>query len=273
MRFRLFLVKHRTAVIFLLCLAICAGLYFALPYYRCYYSKASEGTRGVVGTLLGAIVGGSFTLLGSYIINNNDKKGTNAVKKKCLIYKPLYDELMVIHHEIINENPYPSIIRFEKGYQTMQRHPQYTVWGRIKKDDRYFEVPTKLKNSMNELYASIEEFQKKRVCAVNALDRIYREELKAIANREIPETANAGDSLLSYVLEGKRPDDGYLMWSFGDNDTKEADSLWRQLREKVDNDTDLKNCIEAKKDWMDKEERTLKLLGVYIQYIVNKYEE
>lgn len=270
---KLFFVKNRILKTIVILAIISLGLVYGIPYYRCYYTNASEGAKGVIGTLIGAIIGGGFTLLGTFTISNNAQRGINAIKRKNVIYKPIYDELMVIHNEILKENPFPHRIGYEKGRQTILRHPQYTAWGRIKNDARFFEVPEKLKRAMNELYASIEEYENSRNNAVDALDVIYRDEIRIIANREIQPQANVGDSLLAYVLTGERPNDDLLMWSFGSTKEEGADSLWKKLREHVSTDSNLKKCVDAKNVWMKKEEYVLNLLGVYIQYIIRKYEE
>ncbi len=271
-RIKLFFAKSKIVKLIFLLVLIVVCLYFAIQMYYCFYGRISETTKGIVGTLLGALVGGCFTLAGSLAINKNAQKAVNAIKRKNIIYKPLYDELMEIHSEILEENPYPHFIVFEKGQQTMLKHPQYTVWGRIKKDARIFEVPAKLKKAMEELYKALESYQEKRGKAVVALDRIYREELKKVSNRTIADQANVGDSLLSYVLSGDRPDDGHLMWSFGSEKCEGADALWENLRKKTTIDTDLKSCIDAKSAWNKSEENVLKLLGIFIQYITTKYE-
>ena len=271
-KIKLFWARNKLIKILIICALICAGLYCAIQLYYCFYSKISETTKGIIGTLLGAIVGGFFTLAGSLVINKNAQKATNAIKRKNVIYKPLYDELMEVHTEILPNNPYPHFINFEKGQQTMIKHPQYTVWGRIKKDARIFEVPAKLNKVMDELYKAIEKYQEKRRLAVAALDRIYREEMEKLANKQVVPQANVGDALLSYVLSDNRPENDLLMWSFEPSNNKEADSLWESLHNSVESDSDLKNCMDAKNDWNKAEEDALELLGIYIQYITVKYE-
>ena len=268
---KLLVAKYRVFRILLVCVFVGIG-FSCWKQLSGYYSEISETSKGIVGTFLGAVVGGCFTLLGSLSINKNAQKAVNAIKRKNIIYKPLYDELMNIHSEILPAYPYPAFIDFKKDLQTLQNHPQYTVWGRIKKDARIFEIPKRLKDGMEELYKVIEVYLEKRKSAVIALDRIYREEIQKIANRQIEERANVGESLLSYVLSGSRPDNDLLTWSFDPNNTKEADAMWESLQQSIKKDFDIKNCIDAKTTWNKVEEDVLELLGLYIQVITIKYE-
>ena len=70
-------------------------------------------TIAVAGTLLGAIIGGIFTLIGSIYVNKKQIKAQTNIKKKNLIYKPLYDELMDIENEVLKSNPFPHNVMFE----------------------------------------------------------------------------------------------------------------------------------------------------------------
>ena len=56
---------------------------------------------GVVGTLLGAIIGGAFSLLWSVWINNRQQRAIQNIKRKNVIYSPLYDELIDIQNNIL----------------------------------------------------------------------------------------------------------------------------------------------------------------------------
>ena len=42
----------------------------------------------------------------------------------------------------------------------MTRHPQYTAWQRIQNDTRILQTPDILRNQLNKLYASIEDYLK-----------------------------------------------------------------------------------------------------------------
>ena len=122
----------------------------------------SQTLLGIIGTLLGAVVGAVFSLLGSIWVNTQQRKEELNRKRAQEIYRPLYDELVNIHRNILNENPYPSIIEFRVGHQTMIPHPQYVEWQKIKLDSRYLQTPTELKRQMERLFGALDGYLTKR---------------------------------------------------------------------------------------------------------------
>ena len=237
-----------------------------------HIANLSETTKVTIGTLLGAIVGGCFTLIGTLIISSRAQKSLVYVKRKNIIYKPLYDELVLNHNEILSENPYPRHIAFEKEDRSILPFPEYTVWGRIKNDSRLLETPQKLKNAMNSLYAAIEEYMSTRVQAVISLDRVYRDALKVITDERIPEYANVGDTLLTYVLTQSRPEKDTITWGMTVISGEEADLLWHIVCCNCKEDEAIRRFEKAKKAWDGAERITIELLSMYIQYINTKYE-
>ena len=107
----------------------------------------SQTLLGIIGTLLGAVVGAGFSLLGSIWVNTQQRKEELNRKRPQEIYRSLYDELVNNQRNILNENPYPSIIEFRVGHQTMIPHPQYVEWQKIKLDRQ--QIKTKKKNRRN----------------------------------------------------------------------------------------------------------------------------
>jgi hypothetical protein len=114
---------------------------------------------GVYGTLLGALIGGTFKLVGSVWVNKRHIKVQTNIKRKKLIYRPLYDEIVVIHNCILEENPFPNYIVFEKRQQTMIRYPHYTANKNLFKDRSLFIDDEDIHEFLNalELHSSGEE--------------------------------------------------------------------------------------------------------------------
>lgn len=52
---------------------------------------------GVAGTILGTVIGGLLTLAGSIWVYSKEQRAKQNVKRKNLIYSPLYDELQTIY--------------------------------------------------------------------------------------------------------------------------------------------------------------------------------
>lgn len=114
---------------------------------------------GVIGTLLGAVVGGLFSFVGSVYVNNRQIKIQAEIRRKNQIYTPLYDELTKIHTSILKEYPYPNYIDFEKQQQTVPPRPQFITWRCIKSDSRYLETPIKLVRAMDSLENNVLAYQ------------------------------------------------------------------------------------------------------------------
>lgn len=276
-KIKVFFAKHK-AIKLLLWLALLGGLLcFAWWLYqgsiKQYFKniEINDTTRGIIGTLLGAIVGGCLSFFGTVYVSKKAQKAQSAVKRNNVIYKPLYNELNEIHQVILKENPYPHFIEYEKRQQTMLRHPQYTVWGRIKKDARYFEVPRKLIKLMERLYSVIEKYQTDRSIAIKELDSVYREELKIITGDEMAKSTNIADVLLSYVMTEKRPDNQTLIWNM-QTDAENYDKLWYSLLEEACKNDKLITLKETRNRWGLEEQKVLELLATYIKLINVKYE-
>lgn len=130
---------------------------------------------GILGTLLGAIVGGIFTLVGSICVTKHQIKAQTQIRRKNLIYTPLYDELSEIHNIILKENPYPSFIQFIKDTQTTTPHPRFVCWTQIKSDSRFLETPKSLARLLDKLEADVKAYIKVRRPAQDAVSRILTE--------------------------------------------------------------------------------------------------
>ena len=271
-KIKLFFAKNvAIKYIFIFCILI-VTLYTGILLYNDIRPQISENTKGAIGTLLGAIVGGCFTLWGSLIINKNVQTAQNAIKRKGLIYKPLYDELKDIHENILINNPYPSHISFEKEPQAYILFPQYTVWGRIKNDSRFFEVPPKISKAMEDLYKAIEKYQDEYTKTYYTFDRFYREEAKRINDIPLPEDGRYGGTLLCYVLDNDKQKCEQPLW-FNKNLTREeVEKFWDTCYLRAVECIDYKRLKDAKKLWNTCEKNVIDLLSVYIQYIIVKYE-
>lgn len=268
-RIKLFWVKCRIIRILILSALFLVVVYYLIRIGADYYDKTTETTKGIIGTLLGAITGGCFTLVGSLSINKRTQIASNEIRKKNTIYKPLYDELSEIHNDILLNNPHPSYIVFTKGVQTERKHPQYTVWGRIKNDTRYLEVQPKLKRLMNDLYASIEDYQKSRQIAVHSLTRLFNEEQSKYTSTPKTKVINSGETLLNDIMDKGSASDCFLLREYSNED---RDELWGRLKERVFDNDDYQQLLQKEELWKKREEETIKLIGLHIQYITAKYE-
>ena len=160
------------------------------------------GVLGIIGSLLGALVGGFMALFGSFYAQKRQQSYKSVILRKNVIYTPLYNELVAVK-EIIRTNPYPLFFEFRLGRQTLNPHPQFGAWERIKRDSRKLQVPLYLAEAL-------EKFEK-TVRTQQALREKAATQLQLTAHAKIEEQlttkcrlGNLGDVLLADILiEGK----------------------------------------------------------------------
>ena len=238
-------------------------------------SKWSGETVAVVGTLLGALIGGIFTLIGSVYVNKNQLKAQTHVKRKNLIYKPLYDELCAIENDILSVNPFPSVIVFKTQDFGSLKYPQYTVWDRIKSDTRYLETPKTLVAEMECLYSKIDDYLKTRIG--------NNEEITALTNSVFEEVIgtqssimNLGDCVINFALE-ETQEDIYEYCKIGLKDkvdiTEDQHNKVNSLfYERCKGNASIIKIKKAKKEWDMQQKKVINLLTDMIQYVNTKYE-
>lgn len=277
-KMKLFFAKHKKLIVTIIVLFLLGGLIAIVRdnYQQINQIKMSNTTIGVIGTLLGAIIGGVFTLIGTYAVNAHQIKAQNNVRRKNLIYKPLYDELSEIHNDILINNPYPQWIVFSKGPQTILKHPQYTVWGRIKNDSRYLETPKYLQEAMEDLYYKIEQYQRSLIGLndkiTNTLNMILEKELNATCT-----IMNIGDAICEDILCGKEFDlfshylTNSLRPSIDVEDVRKAE-ISHLVLAKCEKLPEVSNVRNQRKTWEIAEQQTINLLATMIKYINVKYE-
>lgn len=229
---------------------------------------------GVAGTLIGAVIGGFFSLMGSVWVNSKQQKATQNIKRKNIIYSPIYDELVDIQNRILIGNPSPTIIRFEKGMQTMLPHPQFSAWGRIKADTRYLEVPDLLSKQMEQLEEAVRKYQNIRGKSSNEIQEIFNGILRKNGLAEC-RIVNVGEVISKYILPDKRIDIyGEAMEFDGE---KKLDNCIRMKINSEIYDICNKNQIVLEtrlyyKNWLKIQSETIQMLGLLIRQVLLKYE-
>lgn len=269
------LYKYRY-LIYLILLAIGLLVFIkVLPYINI---PTDATTIGVVGTLLGAIVGGIFTLIGSIYVNNKQLTANFEIKRKNIIYRPLYDELLEVNKIITEENPYPKYIVFEKRTQTVVRHPQLDAWNRINSDSRILETPKCLKKQYNKLIDSIKKYEKERNTVNEPIKNALNEELSKNLNISCSIT-NIGDVISSDILENKFSRhflNSYINNPFNNGENisdKEILEVEQALLKKCNEIDEIKNVRSIYKDWVKEQRKTIELLESLIIEIGIKYEK
>lgn len=235
-------------------------------------------TIGVVGTLLGAVVGGIFTLIGSIYVNNKQLVSNFEIKRKNIIYRPLYDELLEINKIVTEENPYPTYIVFGKGTQTIIRHPQFDAWNRINSDSRILETPKCLKKQYNKLINSIKKYEELRYTVNEPIKNVLNEELSRKFNISCSIT-NIGDVISSDILENKFSEcslKSYINNPFNNGENisdEEILEVEQALLKKCNELDEIKNVRSIYNDWIKEQRKTIELLENLIIEIGIKYEK
>ena len=232
-------------------------------------------TVAVIGTLLGAIIGGVFTLIGSIYVNKKQLKAQTHIKRKNLIYKPLYDELCEIENDVLSTNPYPSMIFFETLDRVSQKFPQYAVWGRIKSDTRYLETPQILIQEMDRLFKKIENYLNARSNNNEMMTELANNILQDVIGTKCS-IINLGDSIINHALK----DSGEEVFKTYKDCLKEkvdvTDEQWQQaddtFYEKCRENETIINIKSAKQEWHLQQKKVIELLTDLIQYVNIKYE-
>lgn len=158
LKFKFWIQKYKKILFCIVILALVGIIALLISKVSINVNIADSAVIGVAGTLLGAVIGGFLSLMGSLWINSKQQRATQNIKKKNVIYSSLYDELVDIQNRILVLNPYPNYVVFEKGDQTMTPYLQFSAWGRLKADTRYLEVPNILVKKMEQLESAIQKY-------------------------------------------------------------------------------------------------------------------
>ena len=231
---------------------------------------------GVLGTLLGAVIGGIFSLAGSISVGRHQIKVQTQIRRKNVIYKLLYDELYDIHNHILVENPYPARIEFESKQQTITKHPQYAAWGRIKADSRYLETPKKLANLLDQLEVDVREYLKAREKAGTTTMLVLNEILEQEADVKCNIVGLDG-RLLRCVLSDCSFDlfeeIHHLYEPRKDLDEEIKQKVQKRYIDECSVNGDIIDLVNKRKEWLNTEESAIALLAAMIRYIIVRYEE
>lgn len=238
------------------------------------FNEINSTVIGVVGTLLGAVIGGFLSLMGSLWINSKQQSAKQNIKRKNVIYSPLYDELSDIQNRILKLNPYPNHVIFEKEAQTILPRPQFSAWGRIKADTRYLEVPNILVNQMEQLENAIHKYQNIRGKGSEAVQDILNEVLQRNGVRTCP-IINIGEVISSDILSNKKVDIYQrTMEIVNKNELDDAikTKINGQIYEKCNNDEIVLEVREKYDTWIKIQGETIEMLSILIKQVLLKYE-
>lgn len=112
-----FLTKYRIIIIVVLVIILVGVVTFGVLQIDSDKIMGNSTLFGVIGTLLGALIGGVFSLMGSVWVNSKQQRAVQNVKRKNVIYSPLYDELVDIQDHILKKIHILTIYFLKKKYR------------------------------------------------------------------------------------------------------------------------------------------------------------
>lgn len=228
----------------------------------------------VLGTLFGALIGGTMSLFGSVWVNSKQQKAAQTIKRKNLIYSPLYDELMKKQEEIFLSKRYPSRVEFAKEAVKYTPWPCYSAWERIKSDTRYLEVPENLKDQMESLECAIQNYAAARQLLSKQGENIVNEVLRANGKTSCGNSAAIGEAILGDVLGGAdKNNHKYLFLRENDQTEPYASKMASEVFEKIAQSSERRELETKYTDWKTVQKQTIDFLGLLIKQVLVKYEE
>lgn len=234
--------------------------------------EISPETIGVVGTLLGAVVGGIFSLAGSVWVARMQQKAQREVLKKNIIYKPLYDELIKNDRLLKQENPYPRIMRSNNERSSFETALEFCIWTKIKDDSRFLETPKSISEKMIELQQIAEDFMTIKKVAIAEINKCWKESLTKFDIE--PDCYSSMDEWeLSIILE---PDKNCALEKLnhrlnGLNKNYDTNIL-KDFNESCRNNYRVIEVYNIRILYMEKQTKMIELLTMYIKYIDLRYE-
>ena len=274
LKFKIYVYKHRKILAIIFTFVV---IFFLVKIYKSYnFTRITNNptTFGIIATLLGAVIGGVFTLLGSIWVNKREQKSIYNLRRKNIIYSPLYDELINIKRNILEKNQYPVYIVFGIEQQTIIPHPQYSAWDRIKNDTRYLEVPLLLKDQMEKLYDTLREYISIRNSANSEINEIVNKVL--VMNGLEPSTIiNLGEVLSSEILQREDVDilnEIYISKENCNIPNEVVNKINLQILNIANELSSLNDIRRVYALWMQEQDKAIEILSLLIKEIMQKYE-
>lgn len=274
LKIKIFIRRHRWLFTLAIIIILFGGFTLLLRNVDISSITSDPTIFGALGTLVGAFIGGFFTLAGSIWAIRREQKAKQNVRRKNIIYSPLYDELTDIQDRILPQNPYPLFVTFETGPQTICPHPQFAAWGRIKADTRYLEVPRMLAEQLDAVEGAIEDYLANRANASKETMRILNEVLAEYGLSQCS-IVNIGDRISGDILSGKETDIYKSAMSFQNDDAPDDVTRARinkEIFERCDRSPAIITVRACYQKWLEAQSKTLEMLSLLIRDVLLRYE-
>lgn len=235
--------------------------------------KISSEAIGVIGTLLGAVVGGVFSLAGSVWVAKMQQKAQREVLKKNIIYKPLYDELIKNDRILKQENCYPKNIRLNNEYPSIGLELEFCIWTKIKDDSRFLETPKEISLKMIELQQIAEDFIAIKEIAIEELNKCWQ--LTQVKfSMESEGYYSMDEWALSLVLASNKDcATDKLYYRLNSFPKKYSIDIVKEFNEFCNKNQKILEVYSMKMLYTRKQSEMIDLLTKYIKYVELRYEE
>lgn len=277
-KIKLFIAEKRKLILLVLLTCVILCIPFWIDGLLAFWTSISisDTSKGIIGTLCGAIIGGLFTLLGTFAVSKHEAKAQTWVRRKNIILKPLYDELNATHQLIANNEFYPREALFDEPRYIIRDSVKYLTWGRIKKDSRFLEVPSSIRLKMDELYQTIQNYNLSKKALYQSVEKCFAEITKANGAKILSKIS--ANSITEMLLdEGADENELRFSISIECSDRTVADTVYNtllvQLKEAFSLLPEYNELKNKKMKWNETEAETIALLATMIKYITVKYEE
>lgn len=263
--------KKRKKLRFVLsCVAVIVLIYFSWNLINKADIHLDSTTIGVAGTLFGAVIGGLLTLAGSIWVYSKEQRAKQNVKRKNLIYSPLYDELQTIYDTVFAKNYYPPHADFSKEKRQYHDDVRLSAWERIKMDTRYLETPDAVKNQMELLCEIVQEYDTARQEFNGEVERIFD---RIVENNDEPKSMLIGRGrVISKYILSEEDKNLYKEITLSQEETEVSKKIDAEVREAVENSDAMKHLKDCYAEWKTMHEQTTKLIASLIEQVLLKYE-
>lgn len=265
---QVWLKKHKELRFSLSCAAVLVLIYFSWNLMN--KVDIHLDNTGVAGTILGAVIGGLLTLAGSIWVYSKEQRAKQNVKRKNLIYSPLYDELQTIYDTVFAKNYYPPHADFSKEKQQYHDDVRFSAWERIKMDTRYLETPDAVKNQMELLCEMVQEYDTARQEFNGEVERIFD---RIVEKYGEPQSMFKGRGwVISKGILSKEDKNLYKEITRSKEENEVSKKIDKEVREEVENSDAMKHFKDCYAEWKATQEQTTKLIASLIEQVLLKYE-
>ncbi|MEK3891810.1 hypothetical protein MKZ04_05115 [Bacillus sp. FSL W7-1354] len=256
-----------------------------LPTLHVQFSSINNilNNSSVIG-LLGVLIGSVLSLVGTFLLNSHQVKIKGIIKRKNVIYSPLYDELTKFYSELRKINYPQKIITKQIDLELLRYQetvPCFTAWNRIMSDVRGIEVPLHIKKYFNKLISKSNNY-------MFCIDEAYIEIEAKLKNVLLHEEKNQffegrlernrnsiQQRIMTDILLNDSTFDSSLspIFFLGDEDLK--NQMMGEIKQILIESKSLASVLRIKKEYEDLKEYTADLtLGIakVINFIQIRYE-